>query len=217
MVRMVCPGCQSGLVAKDELIGQVRKCPKCGRPVKIVDPAAVAAAEPATEPIESPPSEEIHDATGPKLPLVAIPERLNRQYRYLICDKTKVIATWENDGRGWMLKSNKGLVSAARNTDKIPSQGDFKLVELHLELTGEGLRLEGLSVYQLAQRWALTKLERSEDGVLSTITGPGSLLREQKVAIRQHLGESMMREVWGSATQVLEYLANTDYHSHGPA
>jgi hypothetical protein len=217
MVRVVCPSCQSKLTAKDELIGQMRKCPKCGQPVKIGDAATAQPGDQAVGLAEAQASEEIHDATGPKLPLVVVPERLNRQFRYLICDKSKIAAMWENDGRGWMLKTTNGLISAARNPDKLPSQGDFKLIELHLEMTGDGLRLRGLLVFQLAHRWALTKLERGEDAILSAITGPGSLNREQKVAIRQQLGESLMREVWGGADRILEYLANADYHCHGTA
>jgi hypothetical protein len=135
--------------------------------------------------------------------------------RYLICDSSKVIAAWENNGHGWRIKTDHGFVSAARNRDKIPGEGDFKLVELRMARAGEDLRLRGMRIFQLARRWALTALARGDDSICKSITGAGSLLRAQKDSVRQHLGEQYMRALWGDATEVLDYLANDDYHSPG--
>ena len=38
------------------------------------------------------------------LPAPSLLTRLNRQNRYVICDTTSVVATWQNDGRGWMIR-----------------------------------------------------------------------------------------------------------------
>jgi hypothetical protein len=103
----------------------------------------------------------------------------------------------------------------ARNPEKIPSQGDFKLVEMRMAMVADDLRLRGIQVYQLAKRWALLALEHSDDDICKSIVGHGSLLRAQKDAIRQQLQEKFMRTVWGDATEVLDYLANDDYHSPG--
>ena len=65
------------------------------------------------------------------------------------------MAAWENNGRGWRLKIETGMVGARRNSDQIPTEGDFKLVELRFEHTPDGKRLSGLHIYQLAERWAL--------------------------------------------------------------
>ena len=58
-------------------------------------------------------------------------------------------------------------------------------------------------------------LDQGDDRLSSKITGPGSLNRDQKNAVRQALKEQFMRPVWEEAAEVLEYLANADYHSPG--
>ena len=131
----------------------------------------------------------------------------------LICDRTHLVATWENNGSGWMFKVGTGFVSAKRGRENLPSQGDFKLVELKFMITPDGKRLSGLATYQLATRWALTALDQGDDQIVGKITGMGSLNREQKNAVRQALKDQFMRQVWEGAADVLEYLANTDYHS----
>ena len=66
-----------------------------------------------------------------------------------------------------------------------------------------------------ARRWALVNLARGDDAILKAVTGPGCLLREQKTAIRQQVKEHFMPQVWENSRAVLEYLANSDYHSPG--
>ena len=75
--------------------------------------------------------------------------------------------------------------------------------------------MSGLTSYQLATRWALTALDQGDDQIVGKITGLGSLNRDQKNAVRQALKDQFMRQVWEGAADVLEYLANTDYHSPG--
>jgi hypothetical protein len=225
MVRIVCPGCASKLNAKDELIGQVRNCPKCGRSVRIVaeinlDEMSILAdadtpAVPDTPAIEeSMPAETTTSPPQGGLVKPNVPKRLNRESHYLICGRTQLAAAWTNNGQGWLLKTDAGLVNAKRNSDNIPSEGDFKLVELKLEITADGRRLSGLRIYQLAPRWALLALTHDDDQITEKITGPGALNREQKFVIRQALKDQFMRPVWENAAAVLEYLANTDYHSN---
>jgi hypothetical protein len=72
-----------------------------------------------------------------------------------------------------------------------------------------------LATYQLAPRWALTKLDKGDDQIVSSITSPGSLNKEQKNVVRQFIKDQFMREVWEGADEVLDYLGNTDYHSAG--
>ena len=204
MIRVVCPGCGNKLNAKDELAGQVRKCPQCATPLKIPEALSAAPAAAVAAPVAA-----AAVAVPPRL------ERLHRRHRYLILGPAHLIAAWENDGHGWMLKTAGGLVSVTRNRDQPPPEGDFKLVELKLDTTDQGLRLRGLAVYQLAHRWALANLVKGDDAILTAVTGPGVLKREQKIVVRQVLGEHFMREVWQHARRVLEYLSSTDFHSHG--
>jgi hypothetical protein len=210
MIRLICPNCRSRLNAKDELLGQTRNCPKCGTPVVIAVP------DTSSEfPDETASAEPVYDLGQPGLPTLDVPKRLDRQNHYLICDGSKLVATWRDDGQGWMLKTHAGLVSAVRNSDQIPNQGDFKLVELRLDRTEAGLRLTGIRSYQLAQRWALTSLDKGDDKIVSKVTALGCLNRDQKNVVRQAIKDHFMREVWAEAENVLEYLASTDYHSPG--
>lgn len=210
MIRLICPNCRSRLNAKDELLGQSRNCPKCGTPVVIAVP------DTSSEfPDDTASAEPVYDLGQPGLPTLDVPKRLDRQNHYLICDRSKLVATWRDDGQGWMLKTNAGLVSAVRNSDQLPNQGDFKLVELRLDRTDAGLRLTGIRSYQLAQRWALTSLDKGDDKIVSKVTALGCLNRDQKGVVRQAIKDHFMREVWAGTENVLEYLANTDYHSPG--
>jgi len=155
MIRIECPNCLCQLNAKNELAGQTRKCPKCGTSITI--PAAGSSPEVAPIPMVEKVDQHAQVATEMHLPDKHFPDRLNRLNRYLIVDKTKVVAAWENNGNGWMLKTNFGFVSAHRNYEQLPAQGDFKLVEFQMRLDDNGLRLQDLMVYQLAKRWALTR------------------------------------------------------------
>jgi hypothetical protein len=213
MIRVRCPQCGSKLNAKDELAGQTRKCPKCAQPVLIVAdstaaPDSIAGGETSSD-------QHIQLASEEHLPSPDRPERLNRESHYLICDRTRLVAAWENNGDGWMLKTTAGFVNAKRNRDSLPAQGDFKLVELKFTTTPEGKRLAGLASYQLGAHWALTALDQGDEAILGKITGPGCLNKDQKNVVRQALREQFMRQVWEKAAAVLEYLGNADYHSPG--
>lgn len=215
MIRVICPTCSAKLNAKDELLGQTRNCPRCGTAL-VIRPAAES--EPSPRVSES----STDSAGGPSVDAPGVPtahiealSRLGRLNSYLICDSSRIIATWENNGQGWRVRTDHGSVSATRNPEKIPSQGDFKLLELRMVHSVGELQLKGIRVYQLVRRWALTGLARGDDVVCKSITSPGALMRAQKNAVRLHLQERFMREVWGDAADVLDYLANGDFHSPG--
>lgn len=221
MIRLTCSSCQVRLNAKEELAGQTRKCPKCGETLQI--PEAPSAPETAPISDDDPwvglddvdPNQHVHDALDHELPGVDAPKRLVRLNRYLICDKTKLFAMWEANGQGWMLKTSSGFIKARSNADKLPSQGNFTLVELRMATTDDGHRLSGIHSYELAKRWVLTTLEQDDHLILGKITGPGYLTKEQKAAVQAFLREHFMRNIWEEATDVLDYLANFDYHSPG--
>lgn len=218
MVRITCPHCQSRLNAKDELIGQTRNCPSCGQPVLITAPPPPAEYDttgsiplddgPVEQHIEVPESSVLRQHTQR-------PERLVRHYRYLILDRERLLATWENNGQGWMIRSGPGFVTVSRNTDKLPTQGTFELVELRLTVTEAGLRLHGILTYRLARRWALPDLAKSDEAILRKVEGFGSLNKSQKFALCHYVRDQFMREVWTSISEVHDYLTNGDYHSPG--
>jgi hypothetical protein len=216
MIQFTCPSCQSKLQAKPGLAGQMRKCPKCAQPVRIVADVASQANMGDAIPVDDAlPDQHVLPATEEHLPTHRPPERLNRESHYLICDKTHLVATWENNGNGWMIKSGSGFIPAKRNRDRLPAQGEFQLVELKFAMTPEGKRLTGIAVHRLAAHWALSALDQGDDPIVEKITGPGCLNRDQKAAIRLALRDQFMRPVWEHATAVIEYLANADFHAPG--
>lgn len=217
MIRVTCTGCGSKLQAKQELAGETRKCPKCGTPIQIM--AGGTTVDPSSaEPLdvdEARADQHVESAPEESLPTHHWPERLNRHHHYLICDRSNLVAAWQNNGEGWLLKTTAGFISALRNREQLPAQGDFKLVELRLEITETGRHLVGIMVYQLASRWALTSLDKGDDLILSKVAGLGSLNKQQKNVVRSVLKDQFMHQVWEGADNVLDYLGNTDYHSPG--
>ena len=210
MIRVICPGCGSKLNAKDELVGQnCANAPKCARPVVIVaEPGHPAYGSAASQSEKRPQAKTAPLALPPwapprALPTVTLPDRLNRTSHYLICDRALLMATWENDGSGWQVRAGGGFSSAKRNRENLPSQGDFKLVELRFTTTPDGKRLVGLTIYQLAPYWAVTALAQNDDTIIEKISGYGCLNQEQKNAVRQSLRDQFMREVWSDAATVL--------------
>ena len=93
MIRVTCPNCGSKLNAKNELAGQTRKCPKCAQPIQIV---ADAPADTDVVGLDEHPSDQhVQVDREERLPVLDVPERLNRDNHYLICDR----ATWWPVGR----------------------------------------------------------------------------------------------------------------------
>jgi hypothetical protein len=213
MIRLVCPSCGSKLNAKEKHAGQTKPCPKCGQPIYVLVPEGMEAMP--SVPLDEPEPVQF-GLVGNKQRLQShLLDRLNKHNRYWICDSAHVVAVWSHDGKGWQLKTNAGMVSAARNREKVPCEGNFVLVELKMDTAAEGLKLTGITAYKLPQRWALPTIAEGDDVICAKISGYGALTREQKAVIRLSLREYFMYEVWESATKVLEFLNSADAHTHG--
>lgn len=208
MIALECPNCGSKLNAKRSLIGQTRNCPKCSAPIQIALPEQTVAEKTEAIPPSDPSPIRTDDAST--LPHQHELAKLNRNHYYLVCDRGRVLAVWEGNGKGWMLKTTTGLVSAARSTLELPPRGDFRLVEILLEHDPDGLRLHGLRVFCLVQHWALAALSKGDDEICRKLAGPGGLSREQKGFVRAAIRERYMQDVWAKAETVMEYLANND-------
>ena len=99
-----------------------------------------------------------------------------------------------------MLHTDFGFISATLNPDQLPSQGNFKLVELKLKMTDAGLCLDDLAVYQLADRWALTNLDRNDDRILNAVVGRAGLGRAERCRPQRHPPD-VHGEVWSTRTR----------------
>jgi hypothetical protein len=245
MISIKCPKCDSKLNAKDELAGQTRKCPKCGNPIKIPAPEGQAEKPSPSETLEQSqqpqpqsqqsqsqqpqqpaqpqqpqteskePQQHVEEIQQGSLPSFHKPERLNRLNTYIICDRTRLVAMWQNNGKGWQLKSGQSFLSAVRNRDQLPSQGEFKLIELKVASTEKGKRLMGLDSFTLAKSWALPALAKSDDAILAKVTGHGSFSKDLKAISRMTIKEMFMHEMLEHAKDIFQFLENTDYHTHG--
>lgn len=211
MIELTCASCGRKLRAKPELAGRTGKCPNCGQPIRI--PADTPDSGIPLDDVQ--PEQRLQPVNEDRLPTYPAPERLNRESHYLICDKSHLAAVWENNGQGWMLNTGVGLAPVKRNQDKVPTNGEFQLVELKFASTPEGRRLSGIACYELGSRWALTALDQGEDAIVEKITGPGRLNRDQKNAVRTEIKKQFMRPVWETSAAVFDFLANADHRSSG--
>jgi hypothetical protein len=212
MIRFACPNCSKKLHAKPELTGRTAKCPQCGKPFQIPKADDLPESIPLDD---TPTAENAIVISEEHIDGYRAPERLNRESHYLICDRTRLVAAWESNGSGWMLRAGTGFLPAKRNRDKLPTGGDFQLTELRFAMTPDGKRLSAILSFQLGSRWALTVLDQAEDAILEKITGPGCLNKDQKNIVRQVLKDHFMRPVWQDSAAIIDYLGNMDYHSPG--
>lgn len=219
VIRIQCAQCGSKLNAKSSLAGQTRKCPKCGGPITIPAAASGAAESPPAEspppPAAPPAAGAAAEATPPAAPHEPqpIPRRLNRHHRYFICDKSRVVARWEANGQGWMLRNNTSFIPARAAPEQLATHGEFKLVELRLTHDDQGQHLVGLAFFKLVNRWPLINLDKGDDKILGSVTGRGPLTREQKSAVRQGLRDYVGRPIWAEAQDLLDFLGGNDGHS----
>ncbi len=226
MLRITCPGCQSKLNAKEKLIGQTRKCPKCGYDVLIQAPADAPADAPVpvqaqadnaaedTPVVQLEPPQET-EGLARVVPVAEPPRELKPPNKYLICDRQRIIAVWEGDGTGWQLKTPSGLISAKRNTEQIPQQGAFRLIELRIAHGADSIYVSGIVCHELTPRWALPVIARGDNLILDKIVGPSGISRDHKQMIRRYLQDTFMPEVWRKRDDLVEFLSNEDIHTQG--
>ena len=140
------------------------------------------------------------------------PKRLDPKFRYVILNSEKMIAYWQMS-TGWQVSDGSRLVSAKRNSQLLPKQGDFRFIEMQFgDVDGE-FRITKLRIFQLASQYSVSKIAGDEGEVLTTITRAAGLTRSQKGALLQGLKAHFMRGVWADSPAIYEYLFNEDFHS----
>ena len=222
MIRITCTNCGSSLNAKPELIGQVRKCPKCFEPIKIEAPGAAgvnpSVPPPLAAPVAAQPAESIAPQiavnTGPALNTVggtligsvARPVRLDPLNRYIICSPDRIIALWEQ-GKGWQVNVGSGFAGAKQSSSTIPDQGSFVLAELVIR-PGEsgGNHIQAMNLFKIGSRGSLMLLTREDYEILSRIDGAGSLTQAQKAILLTHLYRTFMADFMEQSQAVVEQL-----------
>ncbi|MDO4424645.1 MAG: hypothetical protein Q4D17_02630 [Planctomycetia bacterium] len=140
------------------------------------------------------------------------PKRLEPQFRYLILDQERLLAVWQMEN-GWQVNDGSRLISAKRNAQILPKQGDFRFLELQLGTVDEEFRITKMRIFQLARQYSVSKIALDENEVLSTIIGAASLTRSQKSTLLQGLKKYFMRSVWADSPAIYDFLLNDDFHS----
>ncbi len=227
IIKVRCPSCKAVMKAKAEYAGRVLKCPACKTPfivpkadgdgleppihilMKLADMEAQKQAQ-AEEEAAIPHVEIVEVET---IQRVEHPQKLNRMNRYIILDPQRLLAYWDMK-KGWQLATTAGsLVPVRGNMEMLPTQGDFRLVELFMQEQDGISRVTALHIYQLARQYSLTKLQGDENAVLSTITTTVGLGHSQKKALMQALKTNFPRAAWAENKTIYDYLLGDDFHS----
>ena len=124
------------------------------------------------------------------------PTHLGALNHYLICDHKDVVARWDNDGKGWMIRLKDGFTRAATVSTEIPSFGNFVLIEVGVERRSDGLHLSQIIGFQLEPTYALHKLTKGDDVVLNTIQSSATLNQRQITHVKSLVKTNFLPHIW---------------------
>ena len=205
-IRVVCKGCNSKIDAADKLLGQTRRCPKCGTPI-LIEPA------PARTSIivnDAPPlgSSALQTSNEEGAGLKRL--RLTPDNVYVVLGDNRQIAYWKG-GEGWFVNVGNGYESVKRAPEKLPETGVFVLVEGYVAQTDAGRRLRALRFKKLSGASALKVLLHTEEAdVLEKAKEPTVLTTVQKQLFLKHIRSKYFIEFTEGSNEVMEYLTGYD-------
>lgn len=207
MIRVTCSGCNANLKLPDEFIGRKFRCPRCKAvltaPIDLEGSDEDAASQ--TEAAETPASDQ-GIASIPKL------GKFNANAVYFLVGAENLVGQWKLD-TGWQVKGTQGLLPAKANAQLIPASGKFLLIEALCEQTDQGKKLKKLTIYKLGPSDAAKRIAGEPTAILALITGYGTLTKNQKNAVLAAIKNVFMREIWGGAEKIREFLLGFDSHS----
>lgn len=197
-IRVICNSCGSKLNARDELRGQTRNCPKCGRPV-LIEPVVSDSANDATN---------ASDNGNAGLKML----RMRQDNLYVILGADREIAYWKAN-EGWLINVGSGYQLSKRVPDRIPDVGNYVLVEGYVEQTDSGRRLKGLRFRALHGRGVLNALVRNETEILEKASEPTTLTQAQKRFLLEHIRKNYFFDFTEGSLEITEYLTGFDAHA----
>ena len=214
MIRVTCSKCNARLKLPDAIIGKKFRCPRC----KAVMTAPIDLEGPDEDEEESE-SESLDVSTDNNAPaeeqgIAATPKlgKLNANAVYFLVGAENLVGQWKLD-TGWQVKGTQGLLPAKANAQLIPASGKFLLIEALCELTDQGKKLKKLTIYKLGPSDAAKRISGEPTAILSLITGYGTLTKNQKNAVLAAIKNVFMREIWGGAEKIREFLLGFDSHT----
>ena len=143
------------------------------------------------------------------------PLQLGILNRYLICDHKHLVARWECNGQGWMLRMKDGFARIANIPGQIPAFGRFVLVEIEAQHQMDGLHLSRITPFRLQEHHALRLLTQGNDMILRAITGHSTLNERQKMHVRDYIKSHFLAPVWSVVDQLLAHAGPTTTVSQG--
>ncbi|MEX0865813.1 MAG: hypothetical protein WD030_00550 [Pirellulales bacterium] len=190
-----CSRCQA-VVRMPKLADAIGGDGSSRQPLAVEQPAGLAVdhSEPAAAVVQDAPRDGLS---------LKPPAHLGRYNHYLICNSKEVIAHWENDGRGWMVKVKHGFVRASTIPAQVPTMGAFVVIEIDIENNDGSQRLRAVNAFLLSGPWALSKLFKSDDMILEAIVGRHFMSDRQKAMARERINEKFLPQVWDGAEAVL--------------
>lgn len=207
MIRHQCPHCGAKLKTTTELAGRQGRCPTCLGVVDVPDVAgavdylapsraelgSLALSDDDEAPLPTAVADVVPDTAGLEF---KPPELLGRYNHYLICNGKEVVATWEEDGKGWMVRVKDGFVRASSNPAQTPSMGTFVLIEIAIEVEGPIKRLTGVHAYSIPAAIALSRLGKSDHAILACLEGRTTMSDRQKALARQRVNAKFLPSIW---------------------
>ena len=198
MIRIRCPHCQEALKAPPSLAGKKGRCPACRGVVPIAAEVARAA---HAGPVASLGADNNNTATNEAEGLtLSVPESLRRNCHYLICNSREIVARWDDDGKGWMVRIKDGFVKAIQNPKQIPSMGNYIFIEIEITNTGVRQQLTGVHGFSLLSDFVLNKLtKKNENTILEGVAGTAELNDRQRALVRQQINAKYLPNIWEDA------------------
>ena len=190
MIRIRCPHCREPVKAPDSLAGKKGRCPECRGVIPI--PAEQLGTEGVSGTAKAS-SEEV----GLTL---SVPETLHRNCHYLICNSREIVARWDDDGKGWMIRIKDGFVKAAQNPKQIPSMGNYVFIEIEISKNSARQQLTGVHGFSLPGDFVLNKLtKKNENTILEGVEGTTALNDRQRALVRQRVNAKYLPNIWDDA------------------
>lgn len=213
MIRVTCTDCGARLKLPDEIIGRKFRCPRCKAvltaPIDLEgsdeDDAQTEAVSNDNSTDNSPVAEQ-GIASIPKL------GKFNPSAVYFLVGAENLVGQWKLE-TGWQVKGTQGLLPAKANAQLIPASGKFLLIEALCEQTDQGKKLKKLTIYKLGPSDAAKRISGEPTAILALITGYGTLTKNQKNAVLAAIKNVFMREIWGGAEKIREFLLGFDSHT----
>ena len=134
---------------------------------------------------------------------LAVPNRLDLLSHYLVVDHKDLIARWQNDGRGWLIRIKHGFCRAATVAQHIPEVGKFLLIEIRVERREDGFHIQSITPFKLKHYNALIRLTHGDDAILAAVTGGATLNDKQKQHVRSIVKSKFLPHIWPEADELL--------------